>query len=42
MPDVFKKNCKIKVIEYGENCKSAPFWSILKEKAKTFWTRKAA
>lgn len=42
MPEVFKKNCKIKVIEYGEHYKSSPFWSALKTKIKSLWSRKAA
>ena len=32
MPEVFQKDCKVKVIEYGENCSSFPLWDKLKEK----------
>lgn len=32
MPEIFAKNQKINVIEYGETCSSFPFWDQLKLK----------
>lgn len=40
MPEVFKKNCKIKVIEYGEHYRPSPFWRNLLKSLKSFTLKK--
>lgn len=37
MPEVFQKNCKVKVIEYGDNCNTEPFFTDLMEAVKRFF-----
>ncbi len=41
MPRIFEKDCKINVIEYGENCKDtinlAAFYSMIMLPFKTFF-----
>ncbi len=39
MPDIFEKNCKVKLIEYGENCSSFPMWDKLKAKISTYFKK---
>ncbi len=39
MPDIFKKQHKIHVIEYGENCSSFPLWDRIKDKISTLLKR---
>lgn len=39
MPEVFKKNFKIKVIEYGDSYRPAPFWADLRKKIKSLFLR---
>lgn len=41
MPEVFKKNCKIKVIEYGDSYRPSPFWNDLRKKLKSLFLKKA-
>lgn len=36
MPEVFKKGCKIKIIEYGENHRPSPVWGNLLKRIKSF------
>lgn len=40
MPDIFTKNGKFDVIEYGENCSSFPLMDKLKCKIQSFLGRK--
>lgn len=40
MPDIFTKNGKFDVIEYGENCSSFPFMDKLKIKIQTLLSKK--
>ncbi len=40
MPEVFRKNCKIKVIEYGDNYRPSPFWHDLLKKATSLFLKK--
>jgi len=39
MPEVFTKDCKVNVIEYGENCDSFPLLDRIKTKIKDFFKR---
>ncbi len=39
MPDIFSKNCKVTVIEYGENCSSFPFWDNFKQKVMSLFKK---
>jgi len=36
MPDIFNKDKKINIIEYGENCSSFPLWDRIKDKISIF------
>lgn len=36
MPEIFTKDQKFNVIEYGENCSSFPLWDKLKLKLHNF------
>lgn len=39
MPDIFSKDAKFNVIEYGENCSSFPLWDKLAIKFKTLFKK---
>ena len=42
MPTVFSKTCKIRIIEYGDNCDSFPLLNSFKTKVKDLITKKTA
>lgn len=39
MPEIFTKDQKFNVIEYGENCSSFPLWDKLKLKLHNFFKK---
>lgn len=39
MPDIFNKDCKVNLIEYGENCSSFPLWDKMKSKITSLLER---
>ncbi len=39
MPEIFTKDQKFNVIEYGENCSSFPLWDKLKLKINSFFKK---
>ena len=39
MPDIFSKDCKINVIEYGETCSSFPLWDRISAKIKMLFAK---
>lgn len=40
MPEIFSKDSKVNVIEYGENCSSFPLWDQFKARVKALFTKK--
>ena len=40
MPEIFTKDTKLNIIEYGENCSSFPLWDSFAQKIKTLWIKK--
>lgn len=39
MPEIFQKDCKLKVIEYGEDCSSFPLWDSIKERVMKYFNK---
>ncbi len=40
MPEIFSKDCKVKLIEYGDNCSSFPLWDSIKQKIAALFKKK--